>query len=204
MVNTLKIKDRLEGATNFWSWKARVLLLLEENDLREYVEGVVPSSTDSQELTAHKKKEVKAKQVLLESVKDHLIPHIVEKTSAKEMYDALVGLYQNGNTSRELHLKHQLQVIKMSIEDTIFSYLMKITQICDQLATISVTVEDVDLVNATLRGLPRSREPFVQGICAREHLPGFDRLWNDCIQEETQLESKDGLDGLVKSSSDEN
>jgi hypothetical protein len=35
---------------------------------------------------------VKAKRVLLESVKDHLIPHIVEKTTAKDMYDALVGL----------------------------------------------------------------------------------------------------------------
>jgi hypothetical protein len=31
--------------------------------------------------------------VLLESVKDHLIPHIAEKTSTKDMYDALVGIY---------------------------------------------------------------------------------------------------------------
>jgi hypothetical protein len=42
MVNTLKLEDRLEGETNFWAWKARVLLLLEENDLKEYVEDVVP------------------------------------------------------------------------------------------------------------------------------------------------------------------
>jgi hypothetical protein len=34
MVNTLKLEDRLEGETNFWAWKARVLLLLEENDSR--------------------------------------------------------------------------------------------------------------------------------------------------------------------------
>jgi hypothetical protein len=44
--------------------------------------------------------------VLLESVKDNLIPHIAEKSSAKEMYDALVGLYQSGNTGRMLHLKN--------------------------------------------------------------------------------------------------
>jgi hypothetical protein len=109
MVNTLKIEDRLEGATNFRAWKARVLLL-EENDPKEYVEGVVPSPTDPRELA------VKAKRVLLESMKDHTIPHITEKTSAKEMYDALVGLYQNGNTGKKLHLKHQLQVVKMSSE----------------------------------------------------------------------------------------
>ena len=46
MVNTLKIEDRLEGATNFRAWKAKVLLLLEENDLKEYVEGVVASHID--------------------------------------------------------------------------------------------------------------------------------------------------------------
>jgi hypothetical protein len=38
MVITLKIEDKLEGETNFRAWKARILLLLEENDLKEYVE----------------------------------------------------------------------------------------------------------------------------------------------------------------------
>jgi hypothetical protein len=79
--------------------------------------------------------------VLLESVKDHLIPHIAEKKYAKEMYDALVSLYQNKNTGKLLHLKHQLQVVKMSSEDTVVNYLMKITQIRDQLATIGETVQ---------------------------------------------------------------
>jgi hypothetical protein len=41
----------------------------------------------------------------------------------------------------------------------------------------------------------------VQGICAREKLPGFDRLWIDCIQEETWLESRNGMQ---KSNNDEN
>jgi hypothetical protein len=164
MVNTLKIEDRLEGETNFWAWKARILLLLEENDLKEYVEGVVPSPTDPQELATHKKKEVKAKRVLLESVKDHLIPHISEKKSAKEMYDALVGLYQSENTGRKLHLKHQLQVVEMSSSDTIVSYLMRITQIRDQLAAISETVEDVELVNVALRGLPHLGNHLYRGF----------------------------------------
>jgi hypothetical protein len=78
-------------------------------------------------LVVHKKKEVKAKQVFLEAIKDHLIPHISEKKSAKEMYDALVSLYQNKITDMLLHLKHRIQVVRMSNEDTIVNYLMKIT-----------------------------------------------------------------------------
>jgi hypothetical protein len=123
MVNTLKLEDMLERETNFCAWKARVLLLLEENYLKEYVQSMVADPTNLQELAAHKKKEVKAKRVLLESVKDHLIHHIVEKTIPKNMYDALVGLYQNKNTRRMLHFKYQRQIIRMT------SYLMKISQI---------------------------------------------------------------------------
>jgi hypothetical protein len=111
MVNTLNIEDKLEGATNFQDWKARILLLLEENDLKEYVEGLVPSPTDPQELIAHKKNEVKSKQILLDSMKDHLNPHIYEKKTTKDMYDYLVGLYQSGNLGWKLISKHQLQVV---------------------------------------------------------------------------------------------
>jgi hypothetical protein len=106
MVSTLKIEDKLEGATNFWAWKERILHLLEENDLNEYVVIVIPSPNDPQELATHKKKEVKAKRVLLDSVKDHLIPYISEKKTAKDMFDALMGLYQRGNTSQKLILRH--------------------------------------------------------------------------------------------------
>jgi hypothetical protein len=59
--------------------KERVLLLMEENDLKEYVKSVFTTPTNPQELKTHKKKEVKAKQVLLESMKGHLIPHIPMK-----------------------------------------------------------------------------------------------------------------------------
>jgi hypothetical protein len=72
---------------------------LEENDLKDYVEMVISDPNNPQELAAHKKREVKAKQDLLDFVKDHLIPHISEKKTTKDMYDALVSLYQSGNTS---------------------------------------------------------------------------------------------------------
>jgi hypothetical protein len=92
----------------------------------------------------------------------------------------------------------------MSSEDTIVNYLMEITQIRDQVVAIGDKVEDVELENIALRGLPRSWEPFVQGICAWEKLPEFDILWTDCIKEETQLVFMDDLDGVVKSSRDDN
>jgi hypothetical protein len=39
--------DRLDGASNFLSWKARVSLILKEHDLWEIVERVVLVLTDA-------------------------------------------------------------------------------------------------------------------------------------------------------------
>jgi hypothetical protein len=55
-------------------------------------------------------------------------------------------------------------------------------------------------MNVALNGLPKSWEPFVKGVCTRENLPDWQRLWDDCIQEETREESKRNKQG----SSDEN
>jgi hypothetical protein len=43
---------------------------------KDIVKDVVPSPTDPQQLAAHKKKEVKAKRMIMDAIKDHLIPHI--------------------------------------------------------------------------------------------------------------------------------
>jgi hypothetical protein len=51
---------------------------------------------------------VKAKQVILDAMKDHLIPHISEKKIMKEMFDALVSLYQSENINRKMILRNKL------------------------------------------------------------------------------------------------
>jgi hypothetical protein len=50
---------------------------------------VILYPNDPQELPTHRKREVKAKWVFLNFVKDHLIPHIYKNTKAQDMYDDL-------------------------------------------------------------------------------------------------------------------
>jgi hypothetical protein len=97
------------------------------------------------------------------------------------MYDAFVDLYQSGNANRKLIWRHQLRSVEVSKSDTVASYLMRITRIRDQLVAIGEAVDDTELVNMALNGFPESWEPFVQGICAQEKLPPFDKLWIDYI-----------------------
>jgi hypothetical protein len=68
--------------------------------------------------------------------RDHLLPHISTLKTAYEMYDALKKMFESNNTNRALTLKHQLQNIKMTKDDTIATFFLKISEIRDQLGAI--------------------------------------------------------------------
>jgi hypothetical protein len=136
------------------------------------------------DLAAHELKDVKARRIILDAVKDHLIPHLSEKKSAREMFVALTNLFQSSNANRKMVLREKLRDTKMTRSDTVTSYLTKITQVRDQLAVVGEVVTDEELVRMTLNGFSKPWAPFIKGIVARETLPKFDRLWDDFIQEE--------------------
>jgi hypothetical protein len=164
-------------------------MLLEEHDLWDFIENKVVEPTDPVLLAEHKKKMAKTKQVILDSMKDHLIPHITKRPRVKEMFDALVTLYQSENINWKMLCRNKLRATRMSKTDTIATYLMKITELHDQLAAIGEEVKSEELVPIALNGFSSSWQPFVQGVCAQEKLPTFEKLWEDFIQEETRLES---------------
>jgi hypothetical protein len=103
------------------------------------------------------------------------------------MYEALSRLYESKDISQNLTLRNQLRNMKMKNSESVTSYLMRVSQIRDQLATIGDVISDKELVTKTLNGFPTFWIPFVQGVCARSKLPKFDKLWEDCTHEESRL-----------------
>jgi len=79
-------------------------MLLEEHYLWDFVEKVILELNDPVLLADHKKKMSKAKWVILDSMRDHLIPHIAGKTMEIFLFDALVTLYQSENIYRKMML----------------------------------------------------------------------------------------------------
>lgn len=58
---------------------------------------------------------------------------------------------------------------------------------------IGVTVEDDDLVQTDVDGLPPTWEVFLSGVNSRETQPDFERLWHDFLQEEGMIQSRIGF-----------
>ena len=41
MAPSIKLDEKLEGAENFWAWKYMIMLILQENDLDDFVKEEV-------------------------------------------------------------------------------------------------------------------------------------------------------------------
>jgi len=141
-------------------------LALKEYDIWELVDKVVVPPINLLALAAHEKKEIKDERVILDSMKDNIIPHLYEKKTTKDMFHVQVGLFQRTNMNRKMVLINKIRSVQMSRYDNDANYFMRITQIHDKLAAIGDKLDDVDLVSVALNGFLKYWEPFVKGICA--------------------------------------
>jgi hypothetical protein len=134
---------------------------------------------------------VRAKRIIVDSIKDNLIPHVSSMKTPKQMFDALSRLFEGKNINQKMTLRTQLKNVKMQNSESIQSYFTRVSQIKEQLEAIGDSVEEAELVMTTLNGLPRSWESFIQGICSRKKLTKFSRLWEDCTQEEARVAARE-------------
>ena len=121
------MKKKLDGALNFNTCKARVFNLLEENDLDGYVTRVVEEPSNDNGKVAYKKNQVKAKRIIFDSMKDHLIPIISPLKTTEECFDALIRLSETKMPSQKRTLKIKLHSIKMMNEDIVATFFTKIS-----------------------------------------------------------------------------
>ena len=76
MAFCIKFEDRLEGVSNYLQWKVQISIVLRENKLWPHVSTVVTvPSSDHIALDLHEVKEARGRRIILDRVKDHLIPY---------------------------------------------------------------------------------------------------------------------------------
>jgi S-adenosylmethionine synthetase len=190
---SMKLENKLEGAYNFKAWKTRIDLILAKNKMLDIVKGKIMEP----QFEAGKKKEpqnvavmekfkdndINAMSIIVESVKDHLIPYISHLDSSKKMYDALTNLFSVKNIGQVMSLKNELRDMKMNDDDSITSYFVNISQLRDQLKDIEDIISENKLVNIILSGLPKTWDAFSASMNTRMKYPTFEEIWTCCAQE---------------------
>jgi hypothetical protein len=185
MTYSMKSENKLDGASNFRAWKTRIDLILAKNKVLDIVKGKIVKpefeegkEKESQNIAATEKfkdGDINAMSIIVESIKDHLIPYISHLDSSKKMYDALTNLFSVRNIGQVMSLKNELCDMKMNDEDNITSYFVRISQLRDQLQAIEEIISKKELVNIVLNGLPKTWDAFAASMNTRsiQHLKNF-------------------------------
>jgi hypothetical protein len=188
-VSQMRVEDRLAGASNWSPWKARMVFVLEDLELWDIVEAVVPPIpvTAPVLVAEFRRRNNKAKRIICDAVRDHIIPHLTGKTCAYEMWASLCKLYESSNENRKMVLHDRLRGIHMLEDESVTSFLGRYTQIRDELAAVGEVVNPNSLVRQAMNSFTKPWGPFVRGIVAREVMPTWERMWDDFVQEEIRL-----------------
>ena len=85
----------LEGSLNFIAWRDGIDPVLEDNGLKEFIDQEVPklSATDAQKLAEWKKCVARARQIILEGVRDHIVSSLHGKKTSHAMWKALKDIF---------------------------------------------------------------------------------------------------------------
>eukprot|EP00253_Pinus_taeda_P009693 PITA_09693 len=165
-----KESNKLVGTANFLEWKKRTDLNLIENEVMEHVKGSItkPPKEDDQALARYMKGEVRTQRILIESIKDPLIPYVREVIS----------------------LRQELYKLRISKEEGIASYFMRISEIRDQLQDLGEIMSNKEMTTIVLNVLVEEWGNFTSSIYGKKEATPFKDLWSLCKIEETRLKAK--------------
>jgi hypothetical protein len=196
----MKSENKLDGASNFRAWKTRIDLILAKNKVLDIVKGkIVKPEFEGEEkepqniatMEKFKDIDINAMSIIVDSIKDHLIPYISHLDSSKKMYDALTNLFSVRNIGQVMSLKNELCDMKMNEGDSITSYFVRISQLRDQLQAIKEITSKKELVNIVLNGLPKTWDAFAASMNTRKEYLTFEELWTCCAREESRINTKE-------------
>ena len=108
-----QLDGSLGEAVNFQAGKYEISLVLEENELDTYISGEVPVPERDEAKVLHKKNLVKAKRIIVDSIKDDLIPQVSSLKTPKDMFDSLTKLFEGKNINQKMTLRNQLKNVKI-------------------------------------------------------------------------------------------
>ena len=197
----MESENKLDGASNFREWKTRIDLILAKNKVLDIVKGkiVKPEFKEGEEkepqnvaaMEKFKDVDINAMSIIVDSIKDHLIPYISHIDSSKKMHDALTNLFSVRNIGQIMSLNNELYYMKMNEDDNITSYFVRISQLRDQLQAIEEITSEKELVNIVLNGLPKTWDAFSASMNTRKEYTTFEELWTSCAQEESRISEKE-------------
>ena len=89
----LRLEYALDGSLNYIAWKDHMEAVLEDKGLKDFIDQEVLKLTGATELAEWKKCVARARRILLEGVRDHIVLSLHGKETPFLMWKTLKDLY---------------------------------------------------------------------------------------------------------------
>lgn len=186
MASTIRLEDKFDGKELFVAWKFRIMMTLEDNDVIQFVDKESKQPDVDRHKTIWIKRNRKAMKIILDGVKNEIVPMLMKHQTTFNMMSALLNAYEVNNATRTLALKRQLNHIMIMKGESMISYFLRVASLRDELASIGTVIQNKELSIMAIDGLPDSFETFSQLVSAGDKLPNFNKLKRDCLREESR------------------
>ena len=128
----------------------------------------VPAKEQTQALAKYNKDERRAQRILIESIKDPLIPYVSKLETSKEIYDKMVELFSVSTVEEVILMCNELYKMKISKEVGIAPYFMKTSEMGDQLQELGEVMSNKEMTIVVLNALPEEWGNFTSSIYAKK------------------------------------
>eukprot|EP00253_Pinus_taeda_P016192 PITA_16192 len=174
----------LFDGTNFGFWKKRMTYYLMslgpevwhfcQNEYQ--TTSTLPTDQDDRKAYITN---AKAMNSITSGITDSEFTKIMHCTSAKEMWEKLVGLYDGDSKVKKAKLqtqRRQFESLRMEDEEDIAAYLLRVAEVVNYMKVLDEKVEESTIVQKVLRSLP---DRFDSKISAIEEAKDLDTLKMD-------------------------
>lgn len=96
----LRDQDRLDGVSNFVIWRASILSVMDEYDTKNHSTIILAVPADLDPVKKFNENQAQAMRLIMDRVKDHVLPHIAGKNMTNEMWISLEAMYQGSSVQR--------------------------------------------------------------------------------------------------------
>ncbi|XP_063372553.1 uncharacterized protein LOC134660703 [Cydia amplana] len=160
MLGGAGVMEKLEGAGNFLSWKFTMKMMLTLEGLWDLIVRLDDTPLTGSDVV----RDQRALARLCLGLKPGLYQYVRDAKSAKDAWKKLSHVFEDRGLYRRVLLLRQLHRIEFSHFSSMSSYIEKVMSLVHQLSDIEKTVEDEEIAEILLSGLPPEYDSLVSNL----------------------------------------
>lgn len=149
---------------NFANWSFRMKLVLEQNGVAHVLTEAPEPPTDQFELKKFKQDDIKARNIIVQGLADSILPMIKDKTTAREMFDALSTTYEKKGMKSLVTAQKIWRKLEYKKDKALQDFLQEFESLASEVKVAGGKLDEEEIVNQLLVAMPSDFDSVVSAM----------------------------------------